>query len=163
MLPPPLCRYWQNGTETPPFWPDSAGVYCDLCALVDNRGEQHHMPDGPLWMIPDTCDFSRLSPQGWSAAPECRMLGGQAVVPLQAGFGGWAMFRADLFREGAAGGPKGCRHDQQVVDCCEHVSLGRCLQQAQKKLVVATGLVVDWEGCDEQQQHRWDNWRPPEA
>ena len=66
------------------------------------------------------------------------------------------MYRADLFR-----GPKGCRHDA-ASSGCEHISLSECIQQNfDGKQLLATGLVVDWEGCDEQQQHRWEPWGDP--
>lgn len=72
-----------------------------------------------------------------------------ALVPLQAAFGGWALYRANLFR-----GPDGCRHDPTVWDC-EHLSLARCLRERrQARQYIATGLVVHWEGCSEEEQNK---------
>jgi hypothetical protein len=34
------------------------------------------------------------------------------------------------------------------------------VERFQAKQVIATGLVVNWEGCSDKQQHRWDGWFP---
>jgi hypothetical protein len=49
-----------------------------------------------------------------------------------------------------------CKHDEQSFGC-EHLSLSSCLkQQFNASQIIATGLVVNWEGCNEQQQHKWE-------
>ena len=101
--------------------------------------------------MPGTCDLSHTAPAS-AATLECRQLAGQAVIPVQAAFGGWAFYRAELFR-----GERGCRHAELYG--CEHVSLSSCLRKRHAaRQLIATGLVVNWEGCDEAQQHQWDSW-----
>lgn len=41
-----------------------------------------------VWFFPGSCDFSRMN-NASASTMECRMLAGQAVVPVQAAFGGW--------------------------------------------------------------------------
>lgn len=192
------CGWYMNdmgtvGYETPPFTNGSLPVYCDLLALRDSHGVQHVMQeDSMVWLFPGSCTLNYMRPKS-ARSFECKTVGGVSVVPVQAAFGGWAMYAAELFRDAngseesissnlsgkferssSSGGEgseaerpapmapapvRGCRHDPNGG--CEHVSLSECFRRRGAKQVLATGLVVDWEGCDEQQQHRWDTWQPP--
>jgi hypothetical protein len=131
-------------------------VYCDLFALIDASGVQHNMASSKVWLVPGTCDFSFM--QNHSAASmKCSYIRGQAVVPVQAAFGGWGMYVAHTLRH--AGNHQACRHNEEADGVCEHVSLSRCLaDRFNATQLIATGLVVNWEGCSEKEQHRWDGW-----
>jgi hypothetical protein len=136
----------------------STPLYCDLLALVDASGAQHTMQSSKVWLAPGSCDFSRMEAHS-AASMRCHHLRGHAVVPVQAAFGGWGMYDARMLRP--AGGRQGCRHDELAVGVCEHITLSRCLvSQFNATQLIATGLVVNWEGCSEKQQRRWDGWYP---
>ena len=51
----------------------------------------------PVWLIPGSCDLSRMS-DSTRIGLECSTIGGQPAVAVAAAFGGWAMYRAELFR-----------------------------------------------------------------
>jgi hypothetical protein len=139
-----------------------------------------------------TCDLHLMSPKVASAF-DCKLLAGQPVITVQSGFGGWALYHADLLRSSAApaegeagpGGqalrgstgddaaaapqeageqaaagegagqgeaslmPDGCRHAESE-EGCEHVSLAACFRERGAIQLLATSLVVDWEGCSEE-------------
>jgi hypothetical protein len=123
------------------------------------------MAHSMVMFMPDTFDFSAM--QNNSAVTfECMYVNGQSVVPVQAAFGGWAMYNARMFQashDQQDGEPEaeGCRHDEGDRAGCEHLSLSECLvSRFGVRQVIATGLVVNWEGCSERQQHRWDGWYP---
>lgn len=122
-------------------------VYCDLFALRDGAGAHHQSFD--VFLIPGSC--AAPSPRQLG----CRVVGGEAVVPVQAAFGGWGMYWAGLFKPGAAG-EQGCRYASTGSEPCEHVPLSRCLRErAGAKQVIASRLVVNWEGCTHERR-RWD-------
>jgi hypothetical protein len=107
---------------------------------------------------PGTCSFSAMKNSS-AATFTCMYINGHAVVPVQAAFGGWGMYRASLFRRTRAQ-EEGCRHDLTSPGC-EHISLSNCLMNRfGARQVIATGLVINWEGCSEKQQRRWDGWYP---
>lgn len=69
------------------------------------------------------------------------------------------MYRADLFRKLAdteknASARAPCRHkwpSEQDELGTEHMSLVACIKKKRKGIhVIATGLIVNWEGCEEQ-------------
>ncbi|KAF6252650.1 hypothetical protein COO60DRAFT_505510 [Scenedesmus sp. NREL 46B-D3] len=148
-----------NSVEEVPFYtPGSTPVYCDLFALVDSSGVRHTMQSSRVSFVPGSCDFSVMQVHS-AASMRCTYLAGHAVVPVQAAFGGWGMYRAQMLRP--AGKQQACRHDEKAAGECEHVSLSRCLvRQFNATQLIATGLVVNWEGCSKKQQHRWDGWYP---
>jgi hypothetical protein len=116
------------------------------------------MESSKVWLVPGTCDFSFMQ-QRSAASMRCTYLQGHAVVPVQAAFGGWGMYAAHMLRP--AEKQQGCRHDEEAEGICEHVTLSQCLVQRFKAIqLIATGLVVNWEGCSEKQQHRWEGWYP---
>jgi hypothetical protein len=79
-----------HGYETPPAYNNSAPVYCDLFALRDSQGVMHNMGDSMVWFMPGSCTLQYMRPNS-AATFECREVGGQPIVPVQAAFGGWAM------------------------------------------------------------------------
>jgi hypothetical protein len=122
-------------------------------------------PHSKVFFRPGTCDFTAMTNHS-AATFTCTHINGHAVVPVQAAFGGWGMYDARVLRPqsnisgSVSDSAPTCRHNEAIHDC-EHVSLSRCLVEKFKaKQVIATGLVVNWEGCSEKQQHRWDGWFP---
>lgn len=107
--------------------------------------------------VPGSCDLSAM--QNSSAGTfTCRHLSGHAVVPVKAAFGGWAMYDARMFR--STNGSKACTHDA-AAGGCEHISLSDCLSREHNaSQIIATGMLINWEGCSEREQRRWDGWFP---
>ena len=186
----------------PPWTPGGIPIYCDLFALRAPPGpakRSFSMATSPVWLVPDTCDLSHMTAEAREGL-ECWQIGGQPVVPVAAAFGGWGMYRAELFRDqqGAGAAPAGndgsngssssgggigpggvswsggehgstlagaphgaaaaeghgpawrraCRHRG---DGCEHLAVSECIGGLHGGIqVIATGLVIDWEGCGAQ-------------
>jgi hypothetical protein len=139
------CGWYLNASATRPNEVPfrtlhSSAVYCDLLALRDTKGKSHNMMDTMVWFKPGTCDLSsmnQVSREGFT----CQMQGGQPIVPVKAGFGGWGMYSQHLLM-----GAGGCRHDENEGHC-EHDSLNTCITNRGGKIIIATDLVVNWEGC----------------
>ena len=143
--------------------PNSSAVYCDLLALQDTMGGSHSMSDTMVWFNPGSaCDLSNMN-QRSRAGFTCQMQGGQAIIPVKGGFGGWAMYSCHLFMNSTnisstdasinSTVTTGCRHDERGGGC-EHWSLNECIGGKGGKMIIATDLVVNWEGCD-----KGDEWR----
>ncbi|KAL6763378.1 hypothetical protein V8C86DRAFT_291205 [Haematococcus lacustris] len=145
-----------------PWHSNSAAFYCDNFALRSPTAGLERVFDisqeEKFWWVPGTC---RGSPHARSHLPCGFAINGtavgHAVVEVAAAFGGWAMYRANLLRS-QPGGPPPCRHSTESVMECEHVSLNKCLrEQHHARQYVATGLVVEWEGCSAQEVERATN------
>ncbi|KAF6251796.1 hypothetical protein COO60DRAFT_583369 [Scenedesmus sp. NREL 46B-D3] len=149
--------------RVPPFTPGSINVYCDLFALRDTSGAVHQRDKAnpnDIYLVPGTCDLS-LMPKHSAATLACKQLRGHAVLPVQAAFGGWAMYEARMLRPSNTS--TACRHST-TAGGCEHISLSQCLvREHNASQVIATGLVMDWEGCSEKEQHTWDGWQPRQS
>jgi hypothetical protein len=153
---------WYRGLQTPkqeevpPHTPGAAPVYCDLLALRDTLDVAHVMtPTSLVSLTPGSCDFSHMSNLS-AASFRCGEFNGEHIVPVQAAFGGWAMYDARLLRPSK----RACKHDPHAGGC-EHWSMSKCLvQEWNATQIVAPAVVVDWEGCSEKEQHRWDGWFP---
>lgn len=121
-----------------------------------------------VWLKTNSCYLGHMHPDS-ARSFNCSYVGGQAVIPVQAAFGGWAMYPAALLRsssnrstsagpnagDGTAASdllPNRCRHVPNGD--CEHISLSDCLRSRGVKQIIVTGLVVDWEGCNEELQAR---------
>ncbi|KAJ9513830.1 hypothetical protein QJQ45_020906, partial [Haematococcus lacustris] len=135
-----------------PWHSNSAAFYCDNFALRSPTAGFERVFDisqeEKFWWVPGTC---RGSPHARSHLPCGFSINGtavgHAVVEVAAAFGGWAMYRANLLR-----------HSTESVMECEHVSLNKCLrEQHHARQYVATGLVVEWEGCSAQEVERATN------
>lgn len=107
--------------------------------------------------VPGTCDLSVM--QSHSASTfTCKHLNGHAVVPVHAAFGGWGMYEARMLR--STNGSKACTHDG-AAGGCEHISLSNCLAHEHNAIqIIATGMLINWEGCSDKEQRRWDGWHP---
>lgn len=160
--PGKLMQVIGNTTETPPWFPGAVPVYCDLFALRDYKGVHH--PHHDVFLIPGQCAAPSPRQMG------CRFVGGEAVVPVEAAFGGWGMYWQGLFRGGVnasiagggnaigwGGSAEPCRYASTGSEPCEHVPLSRCVrEQFEAKQLIASRLVVNWEGCTVTEQQRWD-------
>ena len=126
--------------ETAPEAPGAAPVYCDLYALRDQEGR--HRGTFDFFPVPGTgCAFVGADGVG------CTQLAGQTVFPVQSAFGGLAIYSAATLRGdlGSSVNGSSCRY---TASACEHVGLHACLHQAGARQLVATGLAIDWEGCE---------------
>lgn len=95
--------------------------------------------EGKVWLVPGSCDLTKMHPNSRSGF-KCHQWGNQSVVPVQAGFGGWGMYSTHLFLN------FGCRHDL-AGGACEHDSLNQCISSKGGEILIATDLVINWEGC----------------
>jgi hypothetical protein len=153
-----VCGWYQQQPtgaeqEAPPYTAGSRAVYCDLLSLRSKDGRQFKFTD-KVSFVPGTCDMSHMGPSSASSFA-CHDINSQAVVPVKSGFGGLALYDASMFRPGPEG--KACRYDENP-STCEHWSLSDCLErQVNAKQFIATGLLINWEGCTEEEQHKWDS------
>jgi hypothetical protein len=146
------CGWYLNASaarpnEVPFRTLNSSAVYCDLLALRDTKGRTHNMMDTMVWFKPGTCDLSSMK-QASREGFTCHMQGDQPIVPVEAGFGGWGMYSKHLLM-----GPGGCRHDENGGQC-EHDSLNTCITSKGGRIIIATDLVVNWEGCEAGEEWR---------
>jgi hypothetical protein len=134
-----------------PNAPGSMPLYCDYFAFKGMKGESYSMFNR-LYFMPDHCE---LGPAESSREHlQCTPMGGQPAYEVNAGFGGLAIYRADLFR--SVDGVEGCRHNTRQEGGCEHNSLNECIRNKRKgRLFVMTGLIVNWGGCEEVQSTGW--------
>ncbi|GAX78027.1 hypothetical protein CEUSTIGMA_g5469.t1 [Chlamydomonas eustigma] len=145
-----LIRENEQFREVDPSVPRALPLYCDYFAFKGIKGESYSMANR-LYFMPDRCE---LGPAESSRDQlQCTLIGGQPGYEVNAGFGGMAMYRADLFR--TADGVEGCRHNTHLGGC-EHNSLNECIRTNKKgRLFVMTGLIVNWGGCSEAQGPKW--------
>jgi hypothetical protein len=147
-----VCGWWADSPQggrvaVAPWTPGaSAPQYCDLFAFKDVGGVSHFPPfsgSPPDVFLPlGGCDAQSIARLG------CRVLGGEAVTPVTAGFGGWGLYWPGLFRNRSAAEP-GCRHASVApFALCEHVPLGDCIHAAGYKQLIANRMVIEWEGCE---------------
>jgi hypothetical protein len=157
-----MAAFKASMVEMSPYTPGALPVYCDMFAFKGTHGGEHNYDDMMIWIPPGTCDMSAMAPES-AADLECSHLGGEAVIPVQAAFGGWGMYRADILRTRGSDGQQACKY-KSFGGTCEHTPLSLCLQQELNATqLLATGLVVEWEGCDAQERDRWQtlNWKQP--
>lgn len=144
--------------EVPPYTPGALPVYCDLFALRGTHGATHNYQDMMIWIPPGTCDVSAMTPEA-AGSVNCSHLGNEPVIKVQAAFGGWGMYRADVLRTLRPGGQQVCKYESSGGSC-EHIPLSECLRlQLNATQLIATGLVVEWEGCTAQERNRWQTLR----
>jgi hypothetical protein len=112
-------------------WP----VYCDLFALRHRENKQFK---GFPRFYPGLCNMTH--PRA-VFEDHCEYLNNEAVIAVRAAFGGLAFYRPQVFRP-----PYSCRYDEEGF--CEHLGLSECIHQNNGTQLIATRLVVNWEGCD---------------
>jgi hypothetical protein len=149
-----------NGVETYGACKLTRAVnYEDRFALVDLQGRRF-VSSGPgpfVSLPPGFCSHGAgaLDASEPTLMLPCITLGGEAVSPVQGAFGGWTMYRADLFHHNDS-----CAYSSPATPPtiptvlfpseCEHVPLNDCLarQQPSSRFIIASRLFVGWEGCE---------------